>query len=715
MKYKSTILVMFLTLIINGLIIHHSYAQPTGPSGPAQNKPAGPGGKPALPPGMSEEELKMFTEFIDSLDQETIDALTAIGEEIIKEADELGIDPFEYIELQAKMQQDFEEQQKKKPSGPQPEKAKVEKPVSTTVAPLAEAQTAQDVFAGIAKIIPIIMQKTVSDINLSNDILPFKYRLDDLVFYFTKLSDQKMLKYLNDPSFAPLIDNAKKLYKELMQLNEQFAPAEFSLEGEDAYEILNVSRSATPNEIVQAYDKITKITDPDTLELQLIKDGKSDQDIKTEVEKAKKIFDSINRAYDTLRAKEESKYLLDRMLDAISNAIDTNKVIEQARTVLQKYEPEALKLKQEQEKVEAEARKKQEAFIKKRAITTRAFAMPPASKKFKKGFKEEGFGGGAGGGYDYGFGGGGGAPTTERMKPSYGGGFKPTTKPSGGKYGEEDKKKKKEEKEEKKEKKIKGEKEGAAKGKGKAEKESKDVLVATGSLKEKLSDLKEFIKNNGLVKGAAIVQPGHVINEGEGLMHFLTTPYPAGADAAATAKIKSDQDALLIAFIVDLTKKYNDIAKFVKKTLDETLTKRDDQKKFKEEAQKAYKKFEDSDEFKSINILVKKASDRPGDFLTQTNPANIDPAKRTLVLNTTGQPCTEGEENPEPLIKCLRTAYKKFRDLIGYKEEGAPGSVPVRPAGPAPINIVPQQPIGNQQQAANNRPVLPSTIPIIPN
>ena len=679
MKYKSIISALLLSIVINNVLPQICWAGALpGPSGPAKNsKPSG--AKPALPPGMTDEELKMFTEFIDSLDQETIDALTAIGEEIIKEADELGIDPFEYIELQAKMQQELDEQQKGKARGPQPEKAKVEKAVSTTVAPIAEAQTAQEVFAGIVKIIPVIMQKASSDINLSNEILPLKYRLDDLVFYFTKLSDPKMLNYLNDPSFASLIDTAKKFYKQLVQLNDQFAPAEFSLEGEDPYEILNVSRAATPDEIVRAYEKISKVTDPDMLELQLIKAGKSDHDIKAEVQKAQKKFDAINRAYDNLRSKEESKYLLDSILDAISTAIDINKVIEQARAVLQKYEPEALKLKQEQEKVEAEARKKQEAFIKKRAITTRAFAMPPSSKKFKKGFKDESdyFGGGSNGSYDFGVG----SSSSERMKPSYGGGFKPTTKTENGKIDEGDKKKTQEKKEAKKEKKtIEGKsKESKETGKPEKSKESKDVLIASGVLKGKLDDLKEFIKNNGLIKGETL-QENERIEAGKALINFFQTPYPAGADQQETDKIKASQNAIFVSFMVDLTKKINDIIKFVKKTLDETLTKHEDRKKFKEEVQKTYKKFEESDEYKSVEIVFKKATDGQGYALTATTQGLN--AEKAPLLNTTGQPCTEDEENPEPLIKCLRNTYKKFCDLIGIKDESS--KMPQMPASPTP-------------------------------
>jgi hypothetical protein len=165
MKSKSTIFLFSALLFFMISLIPHAFfagmkmekpsATKTAPAKTDQKAAA----KPQLPPGMTEDEMKMFSEFIDSLDQETIDALTAIGEEIIKEADELGIDPFEYIELQAQMQKEFEEKGEKAEKGKAPvEKPKAEKPAAP-VAPTADTQTAQEVFNGIQKLGKITINK----------------------------------------------------------------------------------------------------------------------------------------------------------------------------------------------------------------------------------------------------------------------------------------------------------------------------------------------------------------------------------------------------------------------------------------------------------------------------------------------------------------------------------------------------------------------------
>lgn len=672
MKCKSTILFSLVFLVpfnLSALKVENPAAIKTDVKGST---------KPQMPPGMTEDEMKMFSEFIESLDQETIDALTAIGEEIIKEADELGIDPFEYIELQAQVQKEFEDKEKKGDKAPK-EKERIEKQAAQVIAPTADAQTAQEAFNGIVKVIPIIIQKAASDITLANEMLPFKYRLDDLVFYFTKLSDDKMLKYIGDPSFAPLVENAKKLYKDLVTLNDQFFVAEFSLEGENPYETLDVSRAASQQEIINAYDKISKIVDPDMLELQLIREGKTDQQIKDEVDKARKRFQNINDSYVTLRSKEESKFILDRILDAVAQAVDTNKVLDEAKKVVQKYEPDAVKLKQEQEKKETDARKKQDEYLKKRPITSRAFNMPLPSGKYKRSSS------GAGAG-KYGKGGGGYSPSGIKKKESTSGSKLPKTpkseKKSGGSKGKDKVDKDKDKDKDKKEKKkIEGKKGEPTKGKEreKGKESSKDVLIALGSIEKSFSDLKDFLNENEIVKGTwkykeneeekTLAPKG--ATEGQGIAYFLTTAFPN--DVEAKEKLKTAFSQLK----VELTRKFNNISKDIKKTLDKTLKdKKEDQKQFKDEVAKLFKKFEESDEYISIALLMKHLQKETPYIRMGTNNIAINDEKKNFVLNE----LEKDVEKPEALIKILHDSYSKARDAVVPKEEkGKSGQMPKPP------------------------------------
>lgn len=649
MLHKSILIYASYIFIIGALFASPLYSAlgPSSAVGGPNKPPAG-----QFPMDMSEEEMKMLTEFIDNLDQETLDALNAIGEEIIKEADELGIDPRDYIQLQAQAQQEYEEKTEKVKGTP------VTSPQAS-----AEAQIVQELFKGIAKIIPEIMQKSVSDINLSNDILPFKYRLDDLVYYCTRLADEKMLKYLADSNFKTVIDDARNLYKALTMLNDQFVVAEFNLEGEDPYEILGVSRSASQNDIVAAYDKLVRIIEPDRLELQLIKDGKTDDEIKKEVARAKARFDSVNNAYDTLRSKEEASYILNKILDAISEAVDTKKIVEQATKILQLHEPEVLKLKKEQEKLEAEARKTQDAFIKKRALVSRSFNMPMPKQKGGGKRYDEGRGGHAG----Y-------APTKapkkqETVKPTKistpgakggGGGAKP---PTG---------KKPEDKEGKEKKNKKGGAKPAAKGKpgepakgkeGEVKKPAThEVSEALGAIDVSLTGIKKVIKHHK-----------EMINEANQLSAFMTTAFTGTPEEIAKQK------EAYTKFLKELSDAFVLLESSVRSGLKrfEKAEKKEELKQYKDQVAERIKKFEKLDKYALIRILFAKDF-APGKVIQiKGENKGMSKDKEDLLFAA----IAEGSE--EPYLDSIRDVYKNVKSKVMPKEETKKPGLPTGPT-PAP-------------------------------
>lgn len=677
MNYKSTVFLLLTLIVLMPINLRAS-------SGPSLLPPAsGLGNNPELPPGMSEEDMKMFAEFIDSLDPETIKALEEIGEGIIKQAEELSeelgytVDPFEYIEMQAQ-----KEQNEKPPKPFEPRKSS-EKQAPAAPSSTAEAQSIQEVFKGIAKVISEILQKASSDINLSNEILPFKYRFDDLRFYATALSHDKVLKYLTDPSFASLNEHAKKLYKELVSLNDQLTVPEFSLEGENAYEVLDIPRTASQKDIVTAYDKISKITDPDLIELQLIKEGKTDQEIKIEADKARKRFDTITDAYMTLRSKEEAKIILEHILNIVAQAVDSDKILEEAKKVLQKFDPEAANLKKEQEKIEAEARKKQEEFLKKRPIVSRSFSMPRPSKGGSG--KRSKFSDDFGDGGEY-------TPSGSSKKDKKD--FKPTQLPTGKKGNSGTKKddKKKDDKK-KKDTKKNGKKDEGAKKPGAAAKDGEkkegrkeEVSIEIGGLKKEFKDIEELIKNNSVFKKGDKEKEGDKLAiKGQGLLEYLTTPITETTPA---------ENQSINTLMLQLTAKFKSIEKSVKKTLSDTFKdKKEEQKQFKDEAVKLFKKFEESNQYKlGANYLLsdelKPISTGLKMLISKTQESPILPIvsqKRDFILQsselTPEVASGESAEKPEPYIERLRKAYKSLKKRVGIDEKGKPGQMP---AGPTP-------------------------------
>lgn len=327
--------------------------------------------------GLSEDDMKMFTEFIDSLDEETINALTAIGEEIIKEADELGIDPFEYIEMQAKMQEEYD---KTPPPAPALAPGKVTEPEKK--APIVDVGMIET-LENLIRLIGDIRQKAAHDKEYANQLIPYKYRLDDLVFYLNILKNPLLIKYFSDKEFESLTTNIKQLYARLAELEPQLNIKEFSLEGKNFYEILDLPRTATQDEIVQTYQQKIASSNPQTLEARLIRQGKTKEEINKALDEVNASFNSLNEAYTELRNQEEAKYIFDQILAAFSQATDQQLILEEIKKLLKKHEPEALKTQQEREKVEAEARKLQEEALKKRALPGRmVFSMPPPLPPF---------------------------------------------------------------------------------------------------------------------------------------------------------------------------------------------------------------------------------------------------------------------------------------------------------------------------------------------
>ncbi len=479
MKIKS-IIFLFLSLI------SASYSTIYASAGPSKPPVAAP---PAGMPELSEQDMKMFEDFISSLDQETIDALTAIGEEIIKEADELGIDPFDYIELQAQLQEDFEKEAAAAPEKPAPTKpAEPEK--KAPVVDLSHVQMLKDLI----RLIGDIRQKAANNKDFSNDLIPFKYRLDDLVYYLNLLTSEKLIKFLSDKEFEPLLTNLKELHTSLSSLEPQLTIEEFSLEGKNPYEVLNVARTATQDEIVTSYQKLVADTNPQLLEVKLIRQGKTKDEIDKALSEAKNKFTLINGSYAEIRNQEESRYIFDQILYALSKATDERIILEDIKKLFKKHDPEALKAQQEREKLEAEARKAQEEALKKRALPGRmVFSMPPPQPPL--GGYEPPLPGG-----EFGFP----APyesfnANAPLAPPASAGIKPRggEGSAGEKKAKEEKKKKKKDKKKKKEEEKKKGEETTKAGDKKAQAElSSKVSEQVGIIKRKLKDFSSEITDN---------------------------------------------------------------------------------------------------------------------------------------------------------------------------------------------------------------------------
>ncbi len=526
MKTKSIIFFLCTIAFSNDMFLYSAMAPAPRPN--AANNAAQ---KPAMPDfNMSDEDMKMITELIDSLDEEQIDFLTALGEGIIKEAEELGMDPFDYLDMQTEELKELEKPIK--PTPPQPGKPLEPEKKST---PIADVNTIE-MLKNLIRLIGDIRQKAAHDKEYANQLIPFKYRLDDLIYYLNLLTNEKLTKYLAEKEFEPLLANLKQLHTHLAELEPQLNIAEFSLEGKNLYEILDLPRTATQDDIVQAYQQKIAATNPQTLEVRLIRQGKEKTEIDKALAEVNTKFAAINEAYTELRNQEESNYIFDQILAALTEATDKQLILEEIKKLFKKHEPEALKVQQEREKVEADARKLQEDALRKRAAPGRmVFSMPPPQPSYST-YEPSVPGGDYFGGPS--FGGESLTPPPSAGIKARGGGEKGAGKAGGVKKdgGKKKKKKKKEEAEN-----------AAEKGKGGAEKLPSKVNAQVAIIKDRIKEFSKKIEDKKDLLGWKFKE-------------LITTPMPKPYDEDALKKIAELKNFIneLSAILLPIPRKIKD-------------------------------------------------------------------------------------------------------------------------------------------------------------
>lgn len=389
---------------------------------------------PDMSPAEIAEMEKMFDEIINNLDPETLAALEELGNQIIQEAQENGYDdPFEYImhEAEREFPQDFPPLPTEKPTEP----VVVQPPVTGS-----KATHLKTLIANLISDIAAIRQKAASNNTFASVLADYKYHIDDIIYYLNLIqTNPYLINYVLSTEFEPLHASLEKLHQSLHELMPQLEVPEFSLEGKVPHVVLGIPYAATQDEIVEMYQQKVKALEPQALKISMIAEGKSTQEIDKKIAEAKATTDDLVKAYSQLRSQEKSKFVFEKIMQAFADAIHQEKLLQEFTKLLKRYEPDALKMKEAQEKLEATARAEQEKAAKKRAsfVTNPNFTMPAYSEKdpyYGNYATDYGYKGGRSDYYpsDYSRGGRGG----EGWSPSSMGGDKTQTKPGeGGKGG----------------------------------------------------------------------------------------------------------------------------------------------------------------------------------------------------------------------------------------------------------------------------------------
>lgn len=362
---KKTFLLVISLFFLS--ITQLSAMAPGGPKGLGM----GPGGLP----DMSDEDIEAFINVIENLPQDVKDELTKVGEDIIQRAEKLGKDPFELINEAAQKGQDVFEYTDKL-IGDQAPAVEVKQEISTPIEKpveikpelkpeISETQVEQVevLIENIIDALNSLRLKSIADRTKVEALIPFKFYIDDLIYYLEVIKDEALIKHLHAKEFEELLNNLKTLHADLVGKEVQLVIQEFSLEGYNPYEILGLPTTASTQEIVKAYEQRTKELEPNTKKRELKAQGKSDEEIQEILDGLRNEFEELSDAYQIIASKEQNEFLFNSILRAIKEANTSKNLIDDIQKLLKRYEPEALAIKKEQESLEQKAREEQKKML----------------------------------------------------------------------------------------------------------------------------------------------------------------------------------------------------------------------------------------------------------------------------------------------------------------------------------------------------------------
>ncbi len=345
----------------------------TSPLFAMTQQPAGAITQPAGTPqgGLDDESLQWFNEFFSQFSDEELEYFAKEGEKYIEEEMKKGKDlDTIFNEVLAP----FEEIPAGKP-GEIPAGVPLPAPTAPSIpvaAPsdLKKIDEAKVLLKTIADKIETIRGRAEHDRKSRELLKPWKFHINDLIYYTHALSQEKLVKYLPEKEFDQLFDTLRQLAQELSFYEPLYQIAQTGIEVENPYEVFGLSPAATIEDVQQAYKRLMAERSPDVIKKKMAEEGKSESVIKQAIANVAAEREAFTESYSTILAQEQSRQALHAILDALARAIYTNDIFGKIKKLIQKYEPEALKIKESQEKLEKEARDAQEKLLKARSPWT---------------------------------------------------------------------------------------------------------------------------------------------------------------------------------------------------------------------------------------------------------------------------------------------------------------------------------------------------------
>ncbi|MGB8467847.1 MAG: hypothetical protein WCE21_02495 [Candidatus Babeliales bacterium] len=337
----------------------------------------GMGGAPGLPEGISMEEMERFVEEIQKNEPELFERLNTLGAKINEMAIKEGVDPYVMADRIGKQAEELgkdpfdmlfgpEAEPTAEPvPAPAVEKPRAEKaPKATKPLDLTRMSQARTMLDALSENLNLIKRKADVDFKARDILKSFRYLYDDMVSYTQALRTDQMITYLIDKEFEALFTQLERLDNELAYLEPRIDFPEIDVETEiSPYTVLRVTTVTPWPQVQEAYQREIKKTKPGT-----------------------PAYEEIVKAYRSIAAKEQSYTALNQVIDCLSQEAYRNALFTTIQQLLKKHDPEFLKRKQEQERLESTARKDQEEMARRRPpFSMPVFEQPFAGNEGRKG------------------------------------------------------------------------------------------------------------------------------------------------------------------------------------------------------------------------------------------------------------------------------------------------------------------------------------------
>lgn len=344
---------------------------------------ASPNGMITPIPGMSdfsmtEAEFNEMLEFLSTLKPEELEELEKVGRGILMEQ---GIDPDTLQPIPGAQQPGGMPQ---RPIAPPPvrETPTVPKPEEPKVA----AQDVEDVVALVSRLsrrVESLMHKLSAQPRRDTPLKSLVPELAELSISLRLMGNKDLALRLATPE-STLLKQALQTLDAVFTAYEERAlipPTPPVRDEEDPYSILGVPYTASEDDIEEAFAVLSDTKSPEVVRAKKVSEGLAGKDLERSIKDARRTFAFIEDAYEKLRdpkmrahvdrqhaalidaekqALERSRSAEQAIAEAFTNAIYSERLLDEGESFFKRYEPTALALKKSMEAEEAARRQEME-------------------------------------------------------------------------------------------------------------------------------------------------------------------------------------------------------------------------------------------------------------------------------------------------------------------------------------------------------------------